>query len=92
MRKQHTVYRVMCGRKSHSRWFDLEAQAIKVAIDKGFASIDGRGRTYYSPLSWIEVGRRDRPRSRTIPLRQLPDGKPLPLRNQPTMPDPCSTS
>jgi hypothetical protein len=78
----------MCGRKAHSRWLESQQQAWKAAADKGLARFDGNGRIYLGPLVWIEIGRRDRPKARTVPLRTKPDGTPLPTNNLPTLRDP----
>lgn len=81
-----TYYRVMCGRKAHSRWLESQQLAWNAAVKKGLASFDRSGRFYPGPLVWIEIGRRDRPKARTVPMHDGLAGRPLPLLNRPTLP------
>lgn len=83
--KSQNFFRVMCGRKAHSKWFPIETEAWKAAAEKHLASTDQYGRFYFGPLVWIEVGLRASERARTIPIHDGPDFEKLPLRNRPIL-------
>lgn len=60
-----TFYRLWCGRKRYTGWLPDKEQIWRIAIAKGLAFGDERS-AGLGPLTWIEIGERARPRSKTV--------------------------
>lgn len=74
---QSVLYRLRCGHRAWSRWFSDEDQAWDVALEKGLADQDTRGRISSAPLVWIEKGLQAYPKRKVVPMTSELDGKPL---------------
>lgn len=70
------VFRLRCGNRKHSYWLESNAELRRIAVAKGLASVDDKGRLFTGPLVWIEEG--ERSGRKTVPL-PLPCTAPLHL-------------
>ena len=59
-------YRLWCGRKRYTNWLASERQIWNLALRHGLAYEDRVGTAGLGPLTWIEIGERARPRSKTV--------------------------
>lgn len=67
-REPLTYYRLWCGRKRYTHWLADEKAIWRAALRHGLAYEDRHGIAGLGPLTWIEVGERAYPRSKTISL------------------------
>ncbi len=63
------LYRLWCGKKRYTHWLTDEREIWRIAKQKGLAYGDERG-SGLGPLTWIEYGQRDRPKTRTRVLHR----------------------
>ncbi len=62
------LYRLWCGKKRYSHWLPDRSDLMRVALRHGLA-FEGQGDAcHLGPLTWIEVGERSRPKSKTVSL------------------------
>lgn len=61
-------YRLWCGRKRYTHWLPSEDGIWRTALRHGLAFEDSQGVASLGPLTWIEIGERQRPRSKTITI------------------------
>lgn len=85
-----TFYRLWCGRKRYSAWTSDKQQLWRQALRLGLAYGHKEGPAGLGPLTWFEVGERDRPRSRTRTISRDerwtvadPNGRTIPRRSEP---------